>query len=317
MSAVADAEPAGLGTRDLLAALAVVILWGLNFIAMKWGLESFTPFELGVMRYAAAAFPMVLLVRPPRIGWRWVVVFGVFQGVAQFGFVFFALKVGMSAALASVLMQTQVLFTALFGFLALNERPSRPLLIGMVLAVVGLACFAMNFVGPQAGNSGGVTLLGIALTLCAAASWSVSNIISRLAQRTAPGFDPIAFVVWSCPASVLGFIVLVGITQADAGRWLHLDAWTALPALAWGSVAYLGWAATIVGYSLWTQLLTRHPANRVAPFSLGVPVVGLAAGMLVLGEVVTGWQWAGTAFVVASLVCVVLGGRWAERRRRT
>ena len=303
-----------MGARDLLAALAVVIIWGLNFIAMKWGLESFTPFELGAMRYVAAALPMVFLVRPPRIGWRWVVGFGMFQGVGQFSFGFFALKLGMTAALASVLMQTQVFFTALFGFMALGERPSRPLLIGMALAGVGLVCFAMNFIGPEAGSAGGATLIGIALTLCAAASWSVSNIVARLAQRAAPGYDPLAFVVWSCPAPILAFVALVATTEPDAGRWLHADAWAALPAVAWGSVAYLGWMATILGYGLWTRLLTRHPANRVAPFSLGVPVVGMAAGMLVLGEVVTPWQWAGTAFVVSALVCVVLGGRWAQRR---
>ena len=303
-----------MGARDLLAALAVVIIWGLNFIAMKWGLESFTPFELGAMRYVAAALPMVFLVRPPRIGWRWVVGFGMFQGVGQFSFGFFALKLGMTAALASVLMQTQVFFTALFGFMALGERPSRPLLIGMALAGVGLVCFAMNFIGPEAGSAGGATLIGIALTLCAAASWSVSNIVARLAQRAAPGYDPLAFVVWSCPAPILAFVALVATTEPDAGRWLHADAWAALPAVAWGSVAYLGWMATILGYGLWTRLLTHHPANRVAPFSLGVPVVGLAAGMLVLGEVVTPWQWAGTAFVVSALVCVVLGGRWAQRR---
>ena len=299
-----------MGARDLLAALAVVIIWGLNFIAMKWGLESFTPFELGAMRYVAAALPMVFLVRPPRIGWRWVVGFGMFQGVGQFSFGFFALKLGMTAALASVLMQTQVFFTALFGFMALGERPSRPLLIGMALAGVGLVCFAMNFIGPEAGSAGGATLIGIALTLCAAASWSVCG----CSQRAAPGYDPLAFVVWSCPAPILAFVALVATTEPDAGRWLHADAWAALPAVAWGSVAYLGWMATILGYGLWTRLLTRHPANRVAPFSLGVPVVGLAAGMLVLGEVVTPWQWAGTAFVVSALVCVVLGGRWAQRR---
>jgi O-acetylserine/cysteine efflux transporter len=314
MNAAARQEPGAMGARDLLAALAVVIIWGLNFIAMKWGLESFTPFELGAMRYVAAALPMVFLVRPPRIGWRWVVGFGMFQGVGQFSFGFFALKLGMTAALASVLMQTQVFFTALFGFLALGERPSRPLLIGMALAGVGLVCFAMNFIGPEAGSAGGATLIGIALTLCAAASWSVSNIVARLAQRAAPGYDPLAFVVWSCPAPILAFVALVATTEPDAGRWLHADAWAALPAVAWGSVAYLGWMATILGYGLWTRLLTRHPANRVAPFSLGVPVVGLAAGMLVLGEVVTPWQWAGTAFVVSALVCVVLGGRWAQRR---
>ena len=86
--------------------------------------------------------------------------------------------------------------------------------------------------------------------------------------------------------------------------------WLALPWITWLAAAYLGWVATITAYALWTGLLKRHPANRVAPFSLGVPVVGLAAGMLALGDVITPWQWAGIALVVAALVTVMLGGRW-------
>lgn len=63
--------------------------------------------------------------------------------------------------------------------------------------------------------------------------------------------------------------------------------------------------------SSWAQraLLKRHPANRVAPFSLGVPVVGLAAGLLLLGENITSWQWAGIALVVAALACAMFGAR--------
>ena len=77
---------------------------------------------------------------------------------------------------------------------------------------------------------------------------------------------------------------------------------------SWAAVAYLGWATTIVGYSLWTGLHKRHPANRVAPFSLGVPVVGLTTGMLVLNETITSWQWAGIGLLAAALACVMFGG---------
>jgi len=304
-----------MGPRDLLAALAVVVIWGVNFVAMKWGLEFFTPFQLGALRYVCAALPMVFFVRAPRLHWRWLVLFGLFQGVGQFGFGFFAFKMGMTAALASVLMQTQVFFTSIFAFLVLHERPGRPLVVGMALAAVGLLCFAMNFIGPGATGTGvgGATLLGIGLTLCAASSWALSNIVTRLAQKDAPGYDPLSFVAWSSLVPILPFTALSLLTDADMGRWLHAGTWTALPAVAWGSVAYLGWVSTVVGYGLWTSLLTRYPANRVAPFSLGVPVVGLAAGMLVLGERVTAWQWAGMACVVLALMCVVLGPRWARR----
>ena len=83
--------------------------------------------------------------------WRWVLLFGLFQGVGQFGFLFMGLKVGMTAGLASVLLQTQVFFTALLGFALLRERPGLPLRVGMGLAALGLVCFAMNYVGPGSG----------------------------------------------------------------------------------------------------------------------------------------------------------------------
>lgn len=312
----APAPAAALGPRDLLSALAVVVLWGLNFVVMKWGLRSFTPFQLGVMRYLFAALPLVLFVRPPRLHWRWVLMFGLMQGVGQFGFLFVGLKVGMTAALASVLMQTQVFFTALFGFAVLGERPGRPLQWGMGLAALGLTCFAMNYAGAGA-SATGTTLAGLALTLCAAASWAGSNIIARLAQKDTPGYDPLAFVVWSSLVPIVPFILMTAGFDADTGRWLRAETWSAVPWLAWASAAYLGWAATVLGYGLWTGLLKRHPANRVAPFSLGVPVVGLCAGMLALGEVVTAWQWAGVVCVVLALVCVVLGPRWAQRMARS
>ena len=116
-------------------------------------------------------------------------------------------------------------------------------------------------------------------------------------------YSPLAFVVWSSSVAVLPFMVLSLAFDAPEVRWQWLDA----RASSWLAVAYLGWMASILGYTLWTGLLKRHPANKVAPFSLGVPIVGLATGMLVLGEVITPWQWAGIALVVAALACVMLG----------
>lgn len=307
---------APLRAHDLLAALVVVVLWGVNFVAMKWGLRHFTPFQMGVARYVFAALPLVLIVRPPRVHWRWVVWFGMLQGVGQFGFLFVALKVGMTASLASVLLQTQVFFTALFAFALLREKPGRPLQWGMVLAALGLLCFGMNHVGPGAAGlsaAQATTLGGLLLTLCAAAMWAASHIIARLAQNTTPGYDPLAFVIWSSVVPIAPFIALSAVFDPDASRWLRWEALASVPLSGWAAVAYLGWAANTVGNALWTQLLQRYPANRVAPFSLAVPVVGLTAGMVLLGEGVAPWQWAGIVLVVAALACVVLGPRLQSR----
>jgi O-acetylserine/cysteine efflux transporter len=214
----------------------------------------------------------------------------------------------MTASLASVLMQTQVFFTAIFGFVLLRERPSRPLQAGLALAAAALVCFALPYVLPRSDAPAGVTTaLGFALTLCSAASWAASNIVARKAQAASKGFDPLALVVWASVVPVLPFVAMSFAFDAPEARWRWMDA----DVWSWASVAYLGWVATITAYGLWTALLKRHPANRVAPFSLGVPAVGIAAGMGLLGEAVSGWQWAGIALVVAALACVMF---WQPRR---
>ncbi len=295
--------------RDLAAVMVVVVVWGLNFVVMKFALRDFTPFQLGAARYVFAVLPLILFIKPPPIARQWLLMYGLFQGVGQFGILFFALKVGMTAALASVLLQTQVFFTALFGFVLLGERASRALQVGMLLAALGLTCFGLNYLQPATVNPSATNLAGLLLTLCAAAMWAASNIVARRVQQLPRDYSPLAFVVWSSSAAIVPFVALSLAFDAPEVRWQWLDA----RASSWLAVAYLGWIASILGYTLWTGLLKRHPANKVAPFSLGVPVVGLTTGMLVLGEVITPWQWAGIALVVAALACVMLGGRMKRR----
>jgi len=296
-------------TRDLLSALLVVIIWGTNFVAMKIGLRNLTPFQMGAARYVFAVLPLILFVRPPKLPARWLIAYGLSQGVGQFGFLFLSLKVGMSASLASVILQTQVFFTAVFGFALLKEHASRALLTGLALAALGLGCFAISAL--QSGHAGDITPAGFALCLTGAALWAVSNIVVRRAQKATPEFEVISFIVWCGAVPILPFVLLSLLFDDPATRWQWIDA----PFATWAAVAYIGWMSTILGYAMWTRLLKRHPVNRVAPFSLGVPVVGIASGMLALGDVISGWQWAGIALIVTSLVCTMFGGRWLDRRR--
>lgn len=300
-----------LSNRDLLVALCIVVIWGTNFIAMKIGLRSFTPFQLGAARYLFAVLPLILFIRPPKLHWKWILLYGLFQGVGQFGLLFVSLQVGMTAALASVLLQTQVFFTALFSFLLLHEKPGRPLVFGMLLAAGGLICFAINYLTPEIGSAGATTLIGFALCLGSASMWAVSNIVVRMAQQENSEFKVLDFLVWCSLVPVLPFVVLTVLFDPPATH----GQWRAAPWQAWVAVAYLGWIATILAYSMWTQLLKRYGTNTVAPFSLGVPVVGLASGMFFLGERVTMWQWFGITLTVSALACVILGARMQGGRK--
>ena len=292
---------------DLAAALGVVVIWGLNFVAMKYSLRDFTPFQLGAFRYLFAVLPLLLWVRRPKVSRRWLVAGGLAQ-FGQFGLLFLALHLGMTAALASVLMQTQVFFTTLLGVVLLQERVSAAMRAGLSLAALGLACFALHFVG--GGAAGGVTAASLVLNLCAAFMWAASNIVARKTQAAHPGYDALQFVVWMSLVPIVPFTLMAWLAEPAATRWQWLHA----SAGAWAGVAYLGWFATIAAYALWTWLLKRHAANRVAPFSLGVPVIGLAAGMLALGERISAWQWAGSACVVAALGVVTWGPKLLRPR---
>jgi O-acetylserine/cysteine efflux transporter len=294
--------------RDMAFALFIVVCWGLNFVVMKWGLMSWTPFQMGAARYFLAAFPIVFFLGSPRklgLPMKWVWVYGLTVGLGQFGFLFTALKVGMSASLASVLMQTQVFFTALLGLALLGERLQRAQWLGLLLAALGLLCFALHFVAQDASNLQQVTVAGLLLTLCGASSWAVSNIVARKAQQARPGYDPLAFTAWSSLVPIIPFALLSSWLDAP-GSWARF---AAAPWTAWAVAVYLGWVATIICYAMWTALLKRHAANRVSPLALGVPVVGIAAGLLILGERISAWQWAGIGWIALALLVTLFGAR--------
>lgn len=299
-------DDARLPARDVAAVLLVIVIWGMNFVVMKVGLASLTPFQMGAGRYLFAFLPLVFVLRRPATRARWLVAFGLTQGVGQFGLLFVALHVGMTAALASVVLQTQVFFSALFAVALLREHVGAALKSGMVFAGGGLACFALSAWSSQAGTS--VTAWGLALTLAAACMWALSNIIVRLAQREQSEFDPLAFVVWCSGVPILPFLALSWWFDAPGAQ----ANWLQAPWAVWLVLAFLGWVATDLGYGLWTRLLKRFPASRVAPFSLGVPLIGLGAGILLLGEHISPLQWAGALLVVCALVCVVLGPQFSK-----
>jgi O-acetylserine/cysteine efflux transporter len=285
---------------DLLRALGVILIWGLNFVVMKIGLQSLSPMLLGALRFAAASLPLVLFVRRPAVPWRYVVFYGLAQGVGQFGLLFLGLRLGMTAGMASVVMQTQAFFTLLMAAAFLGERARAVQWIGLSIAFCGLLMIA----GAHGEGTRQMTLAGFVLTLGAAFMWAVSNLVARQAAQ-AGAYEPFPFIVWSSLVPIGPFLLLSAWVDGRASMAAQMAGFDARALFA---VLYLALFATLLAYSLWTGLLQRHPAGRVTPFSLLVPVVGLVAAMTLLGEVPTPLQWAGTATVLAGMVVNQSGG---------
>jgi O-acetylserine/cysteine efflux transporter len=302
-------SPRALSGADWLGAAGVVVIWGLNFVVMKVGLQDFDPMLLGALRFAAASLPFLLFLPRPRLPWRFIAGYGLAQGLGQFGFLFLGLKLGMPAGMASVVMQTQAFFTLLLAAPILGERATRWQWAGLAVALAGLLVIgSAHGVGPA-----DMTLVGFLLTLGAALMWALSNLIARRASAHGH-YDALPFIAWSSLFPILPFLALASWTtgspqavlaQLAGGRWP-----------AWAAVAYLALFATLLAYTLWTRLLQRHAAARVTPFSLLVPVVGLLSAGAFLGEWPNGTQWIGTAGVLAGLLVNQFGARilrWVRR----
>ncbi|PTU78081.1 O-acetylserine/cysteine exporter [Pseudomonas indoloxydans] len=289
--------------KDLLLALLVIIVWGLNFVVIKVGLHGMPPMLMGALRFMLAAFPAILFVRRPQVPLRWMLAYGMTISVGQFAFLFYAMYVGMPAGLASLVLQSQAFFTLFFAALFLGERLRGSNLFGLLVAASGLV-----LIGLQGGQA--MTLAGFALTIAAASMWALGNVVTRKLGKV----NLVGLVVWGSLIPPLPFLALSLWLEgpeliSQSLRSLSLDSLLVL--------AYLAFGATILGYGLWSRLLSLYPASQVAPFSLLVPVVGISSSALLLGERLGGLQMVGAALVMAGLLINVWGGRlldsWRQR----
>ncbi|MFF4736269.1 EamA family transporter [Streptomyces sp. NPDC001262] len=283
--------------RPFHIALGVLVaaLWGVNFVVIDVGLGHFPPLLFCALRFLAAAVPAVFLVGRPRVQWRWVVAVGLVLGVAKFGLLFIGMHAGMPAGLSSLVLQVQAVFTALFAMAALGERPGRVRLLGMAVALAGIAVAAVD-----EGASGPLT--GFALVVAAAAFWGVSNVLTR---KAAPP-DALRFMVWVSAVPALPLLLLSLLFEgpaADAAALGSLD-WSGV-----GAVVYVAWITTLLGFGVWGFLLRTYDASTVAPFSLLVPVFGMSSAALLLGEGVSPLRWCAAALLVGGVALTSLPGR--------
>lgn len=288
--------------RDMGIGLIVVVLWGLNFIAIKLGLGNMPPLLLGTLRFVVVCLPAIFFLPRPPVPWRWLIALGLTINVGQFAFLFMGIKFGMPAGLASLIHQSQAFFTLVFAVLLIGERWHWNNLAGLFIAACG-----MTVIASQQGSS--MTAIGFWLTLTGAASWGAGNVIMRRATQGVPPFSMLALVVWSGAVAILP-LALLSLFIEGAAAWK--EAWNSATWTTVASIAYLGYFASLGGYGLWGKLLSRYPAGVVSPFALLVPVVGMSSAALILGEAFSLHQVIGALLMMAGLAVHVFGGRRSE-----
>ena len=286
----------------LLLALAVVFVWGTNFVVIRWGLDGgMPPFLFATLRFALSALPWLLFMPRPAVAWRTLASFGVFIGVGQFGLLYLAIQGHISPGLASLVVQLQVFFTIGLSLLLLKERVRGYQVAGLLAAIGGLALIAFNL-------GGQVTWLGLGLVLAAGFFWACGNLVAKSAGRV----NMLHFVVWSSVFAVPPLLLISLLTEGPAAIGHALQT---ASAATWGTVLWQALGNSLFGYGAWNWLLSRHPAATVTPMALLVPLFGMGASALLLGETMPGWKLGACALVLGGLALIVLWPRLTHPRR--
>lgn len=281
--------------RDILLAILVVALWGFNFVVIKVGVAEIPPLFLTGLRYLFAAIPLIFFIRRPATSWSNIVGYGLSLGVLMFGLLFVGMKLGVNASMSSIIPQLQVFFTMGFAALLLGEKPKAWQILGAIIAFSGIAIMGAERIG-------GSSFLPFMLLVLGAVFWGLANIIAKKAGQ----IDMFAFTVWT---SIVPIAPLLLISWMFEDRAAIIATITTPTALGVGTVLYQAYPATIIGFAIWNQLLKKHPAGLVAPFSLLVPIFGVLSGVFVLGETMSTLAIIGGIVIFFGLALNVFGER--------
>ncbi|HVO14634.1 MAG TPA: EamA family transporter [Alphaproteobacteria bacterium] len=276
-------------TEDVLLTVMVMVLWGLNFVVAKIGLEELPPMLLVGIRFLLVALLLIGLVPIPRGHIGKIVALSISMGALHFGLMFMGIR-NVDAAIASVAIQLQVPFAALLAWIFLGDRLGWRRVGGMALAFLGIVVIAGE---PRMLSN----LTPLALIVAASFLWAVGNV--QLRDLRAVG--PMALNAWL--ALFAAPQMLIASAVFEDGQWQALAnaGWK-----GWGAIVYMIVFVTIIVYGFWYRMAQRYPVNLTMAHTLQVPVWGVLASVGLLGERLTWAMVAGSLLTLAGVAVIVL-----------
>ncbi|WP_285409601.1 EamA family transporter [Pseudomonas sp. FR229a] len=283
--------------KPLHVVLAVLItaIWGVNFSVIKLGLATVDPFILAGIRFSLCALPAIFFIRKPDVPWRYIIGYGLVFGIGLWGVVNLGIKAGLSAGIASLVLQFSAFFTILLGGWVFKEALTRFQVLGMLIALAGLLCIISI-------SDGSVSLSGVLLVLVGAASWSVANIINKKASTR----DVFGFLVWSSAFAPIPLFVLDYAVNGSVGYTTLVNQ---IDTTAFLSILFQVYPNTLFAYWIWNSLLKTYPVSTVAPLSLLVPIFGMLGSVVVFNESVPLNKVLAVVLIVVGLAVGLYGQR--------
>jgi O-acetylserine/cysteine efflux transporter len=279
---------------DVCLAIMVAVIWGLAFVASRLALDELSPALMTALRFAIAAVPC-LFVRRPNVPWTVLIAISGTLFLGQFLAQSWAIAHGVPVGLASVIVQSQALFTVAFAVVAFREIPT-----GIQVAGIGVAAIGLLMICGTVGFDFSVG--AFAVLMIAPVSFAIGNLLLRQA-REVPMFDLFAWLTLVPPLPLLALALAIDGPQAT---WHSLSQ---MSLTGWASMLFVGAISTCIAYWLWGRLLRDYTAAQVVPFALLVPFVGAAASSLVFGETFGPLRLTGMITVVGGIAIMLLSKR--------
>jgi len=279
----------------LALAILVVVIWGFNFVVIQIGLQEIPPLLLCFSRFFLTSIPAIFFVKRPQIPFKMLLLYGLTMFVLPFSLLFIGMHAGLSASLASLLLQTQAFFTIFLALLFFKEKMHLLQSIGACIA-----CLGMLIVGLNLGQS--ITLSGLILVISAAFAWGLGNITSKKIGKV----NILSLVIWG---SLIAWPPLLAASLLTTGLDKVLYTLKHLSYLSGGAVLYITYLSTLIGFIIWSFLIRHYPLGTVAPFTLLVPIIGFISSFFVLGEPLEAWKIIAGLLVILGLAINILGQR--------
>ena len=290
-------------SRDL-GVLALVLLgpiWGYGWVATKVALGYSQPLTFAALRLVLTALCLFLVLivtrrplRPPPLGWTTVI--GLLQTTAFVGLVMVALHSG-GAGKVAVLTYTMPFWLLLLAWAFLGERLRGVQWLAVILSLLGLVLV----VAPWQIQG----LMSSVLTVAGGFAWAASALVVKLMQRK-HHVDVISLTTWQMAIGALPLMLIAALTYSGGPEWTA--------GFVWG-LAYTVIFANAVAWVLWLYALRTLSAGAAGLGTLAIPVVGVVAAWLQLGEVPTLVEGIGMALIVGALAVLAARGLAAGRRR--
>ncbi|MGJ8647490.1 MAG: EamA family transporter [Marinomonas colpomeniae] len=258
--------------RDLGLLFALMALWGFNFSVIKLGVNTIDPLVLTALRFSFAVFPLVFFIKKPDVQWRYLIAYGLSFGVGVWGMTTLSIGAGLSAGMASLLLDMSVVSGLFVGWFFLHEKITKNKLLGTGLALLGLVLIMYS-------EGGAVTLKGLVFVLIASIFWSFNALIVKRANTQ----SIFAFNIWGMLFAPLPLLLLAVFSHGSeivTNLPNQFNQWTLFSAL------FQAYPTTLLGYWFWNKMIMKYSISSVAPMTLLVPVFGILGGYLFYDEVI-------------------------------